>query len=198
MGGQESGDTLSSTIRLIEKCDFIIDATADPSAFNLCAAIARRAKKPICWAQVFGGGAGGVVVRLRPEIDPTPLTARQRLESYYAEQGVDWPDDGSSQPYAVTSGPGTPLIADDADVSVIAAHLSRFAVDLIARPNASIFPYSAYLVGMRERWLFTAPFDVRPIDLGPSDTWGTEHQSGDTEALKRLLADLMTGTPDAG
>src|SRR3546814_9472654 len=86
MGGQESGDTLSSTMRLIEKCDLIIDATADASVFNLCAAIARRAKKPMCWAQVFGGGAGAVVVRLRPEIDPTPLPARQRLEGYYADQ----------------------------------------------------------------------------------------------------------------
>lgn len=198
MGGQESGDTLSSTMRLIEKCDLIIDATADASVFNLCAAIARRAKKPMCWAQVFGGGAGGIVVRLRPEIDPTPLTARQRLEGHYAEQGVDWPDDGSSQPYADTTGPGTPLIADDADVSVIAAHLSRFAIDLIARPDASIFPYSAYLVGMREKWLFSAPFDVRPIDLGSSDPWGTEYRSGDSEALKQLLADLMPETPDAG
>ena len=197
MGGQESGGTLSATMRDIEDCDLIIDATADAAVFNLCAAIARRAEKPMCWAQVFGGGAGGIVVRLRPKIDPTPLTARQRIEGWYADQGVGWPDDGSSQPYAETSGAGTPLIADDADVSVVAAHLSRFAIDLLARPEATIFPYSAYLIGLTDRWLFTAPFDVRPIDLGESDAWGTETEAGDVDALKQLLADLLPGKTDA-
>ncbi|WP_206605956.1 ThiF family adenylyltransferase [Variovorax sp. B2] len=198
MGGQESGGTLSAAMHDISECDLIIDATADATTFNLCAAIARRSKKPMCWAQVFGGGAGGIVVRLRPEIDPTPLTARQRIEGWYAHHGVQWPDDGSSQPYAETTGVGTPLIADDADVSVIAAHLSRFAIDLIARPEATIFPYSAYVIGLSERWLFTAPFDVHPVDLGESDAWGAEPEAGAGDALKQLLADLFPGKTDAG
>jgi hypothetical protein len=181
----------------IEACDLIIDATADALVFNLCGAIARRAEKPICWAQVFGGGAGGIVVRLRPRVDPTPLAARKRIESWYAAQGVEWPDDGSSEPYATTSGVGTPLIADDADVSVIAAHLSRFAIDLLARPHATIFPYPAYLIGLSEKWLFEAPFDVRPIDLGESDAWGAEPGPGDGEALQQLLGELLPGKTDA-
>jgi hypothetical protein len=198
MGGQESGGTISATMSAIEECHLIIDATADAGVFNLCAAIARRAERAMCWAQVFGGGAGGVVVRLRPKVDPTPLTARQRIEAWYAEQGVEWPDDGSSQPYAETSGAGVPLIADDADVSVIASHLSRLAIDLLARPGATIFPYSAYLIGLAERWIFTAPFDVRPIDLGESDAWTAEPKPGDVDALKQLLADLLPREIDAG
>lgn len=198
LGGQESGGATSSTLGCIADCDLIIDATADPTVFNLCASIARRAKKPMCWGHVFGGAAGGIVVRLRPEIDPTPLTARQRIEAWYTEQGVVWPEDGASQPYSETDGAGAPLIADDADVSVIAAHLSRFAIDLLVRPDASTFPYSAYLIGMAERWIFSAPFDVRPIDLGASDGWKTEVQAGDSEALQQLLADLLPGARDAG
>jgi molybdopterin/thiamine biosynthesis adenylyltransferase len=198
LGGQESGGATSATMGYIASCDLIIDATADPTVFNLCASIARRAKKPMCWAQVFGGGTGGIVVRLRPEIDPTPLTARQRLEAWYMAQGVEWPEDGSSQLYAEVGSTGEPLIADDADVSVIAAHLSRFAIDLLARPNSTIFPYSAYLIGMTERWIFTAPFDTRPIDLGASNGWGTRAQAGDSEALKQLLADLLPGSNNAG
>ena len=182
----------------IETCDLIVDATANPGVFNLCSAIARRAEKPMCWAQVFGGGAGGIVVRLRPRVDPTPPTARQRIEAWYAEQGVDWPDDGSVKPYADTGDGGVPLIADDADVTVIASHLSRFAIDLLARPDATIFPYPAYVIGLSDRWLFTAPFDVRPIDLGESDAWGVEPGSGDIGMLKELLADLTAGKPDAG
>lgn len=197
LGGQESGGATSATMRCIADCDLIIDTTADPAVFNLCASIARRAKKPMCWAQVFGGGTGGIVVRLRPDIDPTPLTARQRIDAWYAEHGVDWPDDGTSAPYTETSGAEAPLIADDADVSVIAAHLSRFAIDLLARPDTTIFPYSAYVIGMAQRWLFTAPFDTRPIDLGPNDGWEVEAQAGDSEALKQLLADLLPGTKDA-
>jgi len=197
LGGQESGGTLSVTMSDINDCDLIIDATADATVFNLCAAIARRAEKPMCWAQVFGGGAGGIVVRLRPKIDPTPLTARRRIEEWYADQGVEWPDDGSLQPYAETNGSGTPLIADDADVSVVAAHLSRFAIDLLARPEATIFPYSAYAIGLTEKWLFTAPFDVHPIDLRESDAWGTESEANDADALKQLLADLFPGRANA-
>lgn len=198
LGGQESGGATSATMGYIADCDLIIDATADPTVFNLCASIARRAKKPMCWAQVFGGGAGGIVARLRPGIDPTPLAARQRIEAWYEGQGVAWPEDGASQPYSEVGGSGEPLIADDADVSVVAAHLSRIAIDLLARPGATIFPYSAYLIGMAQRWLFTAPFDVRPIDLGASDGWDTEAQVGDSEALNQLLADLLPGVSDAG
>lgn len=193
IGGQESGGTLSATMATIEACDLIIDATADASVFNLCAAIARRAEKPLCWAQVFGGGGGGIVVRLRPKVDPTPLAARKRIEGWYAAQGVEWPDDCSSEPYADTSAAGTPLIADDADVSVIAAHLSRFAIDLLAQPDATIFPYSAYLIGLAEKWLFEAP-----IDLGESDAWGAEPSVSDGEALKQLLAELLPRKTDAG
>ncbi len=36
----------AATMAAIETCDLIVDATADPGVFNLCSAIARRAKKP--------------------------------------------------------------------------------------------------------------------------------------------------------
>jgi len=195
MGGQESGAIIAGAMRSIEDCDVIIEATADARAFNLCAAISRRSRKPMCWGQVFGGGIGGIVVRLRPGMDPTPLTARQRIEAWYASLGVPWPDDGSSNAYAITEN-GLPLIADDAEVSVIAAHLARMAVDLAARPGASVFPYSAYVVGMRDSWIFSAPFDTRPIDLGGSDTWGEVPESGADDARQQLIADLLPKSTD--
>lgn len=198
LGGQESGEMAAATMAAIETCDLIVDATADPGVFNLCSAIARRAEKPMCWGHVFGGGVGGIVVRLRPGLDPTPLTARRRIEAWYAEQGVDWPDDGSAKPYEDAGTDSTPLIADDADVGVIASHLSRFAIDLLARPGATTFPYPAYVIGLSDRWLFTAPFDVRPIDLGESDVWGMEQGSCDIDALEELLAGLTAKTSDEG
>ena len=197
LGGQESGATVAATMARIEECDLIVDATADAKVFNLCAAIARRAGKAMCWAQVFGGGVGGIVVRLRPGLDPTPLAARARIEAQYRAWNVEWPEDGSAQPYGGAGNGGPPLIADDADVSVIASHLSRFAIDLLARPDATIFPHPAYVIGMAQRWLFTEPFDVRPIDLGEADAWETVSEPGDSEALRELIAELVLASTDA-
>jgi molybdopterin/thiamine biosynthesis adenylyltransferase len=189
LGGQEPGSSLASAMGSIESCDLIIEATADATVFNLCASISRRSRKPMCWAQVFGGGVGGFVARVRPDLDPTPLAARRLLDAYYASQDVPLPEAGPVGPYEA-SGDGPPLIADDADVSVVAAHLARMAVDLAARPEATIFPCSAYVIGLRQGWIFSAPFDTHPVDLGDSDEWGTKQEGGSAEALQQLLADL--------
>ncbi len=50
----------------------VIDATAEPGVFNyLCAAVA-ISKKPMVWAEVFGGGFGGLIARYRPGGEPDP------------------------------------------------------------------------------------------------------------------------------
>ena len=71
------------------------------------------------------------------------------------------------------------------------------AIDLLARPDATIFPYPAYLIGLREKWLFTAPFDVRPIDLGEGDTWEMEKDTDAAEALAQFITDLTAGRQNA-
>lgn len=198
VGAQESGVSASATIAAIRACDVIVDATAEPSVFNFCGAIARRFEKPLFWAQVFGGGAGGIVARLRPGVEPPPLVARQRIENWYRDQGVPWPDDGRSMPYADSSDDETPLVADDADVTVIASHLSRFIIDYLSRPEASQFPYSTYVIGLKEKWLFSAPFDVRPVDLGEGEQWGEEANAADKEALEAFLSELLASDDDEG
>lgn len=57
-------------------------------------------------------------------------------------------------------------MASDAEVSVIAGHLSLMAIDALVPRAPSVYPYSAYLVGFRAEWVFEAPFDTRPIDVG--------------------------------
>jgi hypothetical protein len=56
---------------------------------------------------------------------------------------------------------GNPLIADDGDVSVIAAHATRMAVDLLL--NGTLFPYSMYVLSLKQGWLFEQPFEAYPI-----------------------------------
>ena len=198
VGGQESGASASATIAALAACDLIIDATAEPNVFDFCGAIARRFERPLFWAQVFGGGVGGVVARLRPGIEPPPLVARQRIEAWYRDQGVPWPDDGPSKPYSDHADDGRPLVADDADVTVIASHLSRFIIDYLSRPEASQFPYSTYVIGLKEKWIFSAPFDVRPVDLGEGDQWGEKTNAADKEALEAFLSELLASDDDEG
>jgi sulfur-carrier protein adenylyltransferase/sulfurtransferase len=190
LGGQESASGLASAMSSIESCDVIVEAAGDPEVFNLCAAISRRARKPLCWARVYGGGLGGTVVRLRPDVDPTPNTARRRIKAFCDAQDVPVPAEETGGSYSAVDD-GAPLIADDADVAVIAAHVARMVIDLVVRPDASLFPYSAYLIGLRDAWLFSAPFDVCPVDLGASDAWGADREDGAPEALQQLLSDLF-------
>lgn len=67
-------------------------------------------------------------------------------------------------------GPTMPSIADDADVTVIAAHCSRLVIDTLIGRAPSFFPHSVYLLGLASSWIFDAPFDTYPIDVGAPAT----------------------------
>jgi hypothetical protein len=166
LGGQESSGSVESLIESLSECDLLIDATAEPSVFNyLCAAIA-VGKKPLLWAEVFGGGFGGLIARHRPGLEPSPQAMRSIIENWCADRG---------QPIArplrrYGGGHELPAIADDADVTVIAAHAARMAIDVLIPRDPSSFPNSVYLVGLTKAWLFSQPFDTYPIDVGPPES----------------------------
>lgn len=165
LGGQESSGSIESLIESLGECDLVVDATADASVFNyLCAAVA-VAKKPLLWAEVFGGGFGGLIARHRPNLDPAPATIRRLIESWCFERGQ--PIERAGHRY--DGGPQAPSIADDADVTVIAAHAARMAIDLLIPRDPSSFPNSAYLIGLSKHWIFKQPFETYPIDVGPPE-----------------------------
>ncbi len=89
------------------------------------------------------------------------------------------------------------VAADDADVSVIAAHTSRMVIDLLVRPEESIFPVSAYAIGMSSQWLFEQPFDTRPIDLIPQGEWGETVEAMDADAMIEILKEHLPPKEDA-
>lgn len=191
LGGQESANSMSGALVSLGECDLLIDATADATAFNMIASVSTRRRKPMIWVEVFGGGIGGIVARTRPDIDPVPLSARAQVGIWCADQGMDWVRVPDTSRYDGQSEDGTPLIADDAEVSIMAAHAARFASDILARPEASVFPYSAYVVGLSSEWLFTAPFDTRPIDLKPNGEWGEADDTSEPEVLLQLLKEHL-------
>lgn len=160
--GQESAGSAASALDQVAECDVIVDATADADAFNLLASITMAAKKPMVWFEVFAGGIGGLVARHRPGKDQTPQLMRNAFGAWCRDQGVPWTEDEIGR-YGARDGEGAVLVADDGDVSVIAAHATRMAADLLIEGDS--FPHSMYVLSLRSGWLFSEPFEAYPIDV---------------------------------
>jgi hypothetical protein len=98
-----------------------------------------------------------------------------------------------------------PAIADDADVSVIAAHAARMGIDLLIPREPSMFPNSVYMIGLASGWIFERPFETYPIDVGsllPSDRkepLDPEEAAAEMARIVQLLAEYRdassSGTP---
>lgn len=191
LGGQEAGGSIESLIEALAECDLLVDATAEPSVFNyLCAAVA-VAKKPLLWAEVFGGGFGGMIARHRPNLDPNPASIRRTVEAWCSDRGQ--PIERATRDYG--GGAQAPAIADDADVTVIAAHAARMAIDLLIPRDPSSFPNSAYLIGLAKGWIFGQPFETYPIDVGlpdvvaPKDSLDPEEAAAEFARIMQLFSE---------
>jgi hypothetical protein len=166
LGGQEASSGADWSLTRLQECDLIIDATANPAVFNLLSSVAQAAEKPLVWLEIFAGGIGGLIARSRPGRDPSPQTVRAHIDGWCADQGVAPPRPLPG--YGADTTAGT-LVADDADVAVIAAHASRYCLDILIGRSPSAYPNSAYLIGLSEAWLFTQPFHTIPLDVGGAD-----------------------------
>jgi molybdopterin/thiamine biosynthesis adenylyltransferase len=201
LGGQEASGSVESLIEGLADCDLMVDATADPSVFNyLCAAVA-VAKKPLLWAEVFAGGFGGFIARHRPLLEPDPASMRRAIETWCSDQGK--PIERAANDYS--GGPGTPAIADDADVTTIAAHAARMAIDILVPRDPSAFPNSVYMIGLAKGWIFEKPFETYPIDVGSpilsdsQEALNPEEVAAELTRIAQLFAEhkdaASSGTP---
>lgn len=195
LGGQEASGSLDSLMKSLSECDVIVEATANPEAFNYAAAVAEQFSRTMVWAQVFAGGYGGLIARSRPGLDPAPLQARAKIENWCSNPDYP-PAPKPTVNYGAhnVSGEAEPMIADDADASVIAAHCSRMILDAAATPPISDFESSAYMIGLRKEWIFRAAFDTWPIDLGTSanSVATTVSPEVSAKAIETLLALLQS------
>lgn len=161
IAGQESAESASTALDSLAACDILIDATANTAVFVELAAIAKRRKKPMVWGEVFAGGIGALLVRSRPGKDPDPLGMRTGVYNYL--ETLPPAPLAHANDYNVASDAGPPLIAFDAEVTQLAATLTHFVLDILLEHSPSDFPYSAYLIGFKQAWVFEAPFDTHPI-----------------------------------
>jgi sulfur-carrier protein adenylyltransferase/sulfurtransferase len=164
LGGQESNASADWALTRLRGCDLIVDATASSHVFNLLAGIA-RGHRTLIWLEVFAGGIGGMIARARPRLDPDPFSVRARIAGWCEEKGIPAPASGPT-PYEGILDDSLPLIADDADVTVIAAHAARMCIDALLSIDPSSFPASAYMIGLARHWIFDQPFHTWPIDVG--------------------------------
>ncbi|HEX3342781.1 MAG TPA: ThiF family adenylyltransferase, partial [Pseudolabrys sp.] len=189
LGGQEAAGSTASVLDELATCDLLIDATADPQAFNFVASVATSRLRPMVWSEVYAGGIGGFVARLRPTAEPPPHSARRQYLAWCRAQGVPW--HGEDRDYGARGIADVALIADDSDVSVIAAHTSRMAIDLLVSPHDSAFPHSAYLIGLTKQWIFSEPFDTHPFDFAPDGEWTPQISPERTEEAIAFMSSLL-------
>lgn len=179
LAGQESAVNTAAALNDLSNCDLLIDATANPEAFLLLAALAKRHKTPLCWGEIFAGGYGGMIARARQGRDPNPMAIRDAYHAYLAtlpdapfKNAADY--DGTEE---------QPLVAYDSDVGFVATALTRLAIDTVLSRDPSEFPYSVYLLGMRREWIFEAPFDTRPVAVQGQGWECDESVSSDEDRL---------------
>jgi molybdopterin/thiamine biosynthesis adenylyltransferase len=165
LGGQMSVKTLQLTLDDLSGSDLIVDTTGSDICFNYAAAVAERARIPMVWGRVLAGGYGGYVARSRPGVDPDPHSAREQIDVWCSNPEFPPAPAAAASDYGAEQESGPPMIADDADVSIISGHLSRLAIDLLTKPQHSDYPSSAYMIGLRAEWIFCEPFATFGIPL---------------------------------
>ena len=112
---------------------------------------------------VYAGGIGGYIARSCPERDPSPHMIRQALNDFY--EGVDKaPPVPTGQGYDAYSSEEV-YVASDSDVSLLAAYLTSFALDVICKNEPSDYDAPLYLIGFRRSWIFESAFHVQPITI---------------------------------
>jgi hypothetical protein len=198
IGGQESAESASTALDALAACDVVLDATANPVVWIQLAAIAKRRQRILVWGELFAGGIGGLLVRSRPGKDPDPLTMRAGVYAFLAAQQPA-PFAHATTRYDVEGEDTPPLIAFDAEVAQFASIVTRFVLDALLERNPSEFPYSAYLIGFKREWIFTAPFDTHPISVGlpaGDEALTPEEQTSTQQEATGFLCELVTQRTD--
>jgi molybdopterin/thiamine biosynthesis adenylyltransferase len=168
-------DVHAGTLESLGGCDIIIDATADHDVFGLLAGVASDKRRPLVWGEVFGGGLGGLVASAQPDASPCPSCVRDGFINATAA----WPPAPGQQardPYGADD--VSPLVASDADVSVIASAMAIRALSVLAGTASS----SVTLLGFRRDWIFEHPFDSRHVHVRSDDYSCARCWTPDSEA----------------
>ena len=65
------------------------------------------------------------------------------------------------------------------------------ALDLLVRPHDTAFPHPGYVIGLAKHWIFSEPFDTRPIDFAPDGEWTSQLSSERTEEAIQFMSSIL-------
>lgn len=161
---QRAARTHSRLTSVIGSEDVIIDATGDPGTALLLGAVAAANGRAFVSATVFEGGIGALVACCLPGRDPPFSAARANFQAWCDAQNVTPPKTGT-HPYEALDEDGKPLVADDAAVTMTAAHAARVVLDVIDG-NAPPREAAWLLLGYSQEWLFNGHGDTIRLSVG--------------------------------
>lgn len=81
-------------------------------------------------------------------------------------------------------------------MTIIAAHITRLVVDILVR-DETVFPQSAYAIGLRREWIFNAPFETFPIELEAGGEWQQPASDKTNADLIALMGELFPEASEA-
>lgn len=161
---QGSSRVIASIAASIGNCDLVVDATGDTGAALLLGSIAAAASKPFVSAEVFEGGIGALISACLPGRTPPYSVARARFLDWCAEQGDGFQSSGRGG-YGGVDDDGSPIVADDATVTIAAGHTARLIVDIVDG-MAPQRPRAWQLIGLRDQWVFAKLGPLIHFDVG--------------------------------
>jgi sulfur-carrier protein adenylyltransferase/sulfurtransferase len=161
---QRSASVHSEQIERLAACDLIVDATGEASTSLFLGAIAAANERSFVSCSVFEGGLGCLIARSIPSLDPAYSLSRAAYLSYCDQLNVPPPVSGR-RTYEALNDAGKPIVADDAAVSMAAAHAARVALDVL---DDKVTPADAawLLIGFRKGWLFERHGHSIALDVG--------------------------------
>ena len=161
---QRSPRTSAAQIEAIAACDVIVDATGDAATALLLGAVAAQAEKPFVSVSVFEGGLGALIASCLPDRDAPYAQARANFDAWCVDQGFNFPAPPAGA-YGGFGADGTPMVADDAAVTVAAGHAGRTILDILDdRPAPASQAWR--LIGLSDAWVFEKLGSMITLNVG--------------------------------
>lgn len=186
----------AQTLAALASVDVIVDATANPDAFNTLACLASDTRRPLVWGELFAGGFGGLIGLAHPALTPCPSCVRDAFLAH-AESWPPAPRSDYGEPYAGVDS-DRPTVATDADVTVIAGLMTSTVLDVI---EGSLGDRPAVmLLGLREGWIFDRPLATRSIPVRRDDfscPWCWSPPADPDRDAQERVERLLTSQADA-
>lgn len=161
---QRSAKVHASQVEALADCAVIVDATGDPATTLFLAAVAEANRRPFVTVEVFEGGIGALVAVCLPDRDPSFVDGRATFISWCDAQGAAPPEPGPRR-YEMLADDGTPVVADDAAVTMTAGHAARVVLDIVDGdpPSAEA---AWLLLGYKRHWIFDGHGHTVRLNVG--------------------------------